>query len=320
MPTLTEDKGFITEIENFNFQKIKLDDDYEGAVEATLIEYKKSIPNGIPILYIHGFSDYFFHPHLAKKFYDKGFNFYALELRKYGNSILFHQHPNYCKDLKEYFPEIDIALEKICKTNDQKAILLGHSNGGLISALYANLGTQKHLIQLLILNAPFLVLNLKPILRVLVSPTINLLASISIFGRINNVVNHLYTKSLNKEHFGEWEINSKWKPDNGFPGYFNYLAAVIRAQKELIKMRGIRVPTLFLISTDSFIPKKWEERIMKSDIILNAKDNTVAAKKIGKDTEIVKIDSAIHDVFLSSIKVRENAFEEMFSWIGKKLD
>ncbi len=315
-----ENKGFITGIENFNIHKIQLEDDYEGSVEASLIEYKESHPEGIPVLYIHGYSDYFFHPHMAKAFYDHGFNFYALDLRKYGNSILKHQHPNYCKDFKEYFTEIDFALNRITDKHKQKAILMGHSNGGLISTLYTKTGIHKDLIQLLILNAPFFVLNLKPILRVCVKPLMKFLAGISTYGKINNVVSHLYTQSLDKKRHGEWEINNRWKPRNGFPGYFHYLASVIRAQKAVLKEANISIPTLFLISSDSFIPSKWEERIMKSDIIINSKDNAEAAKKIGQDTEIIMIDSAIHDVFLSSKKVRELAFRETFLWIKRKLN
>ena len=38
------------------------------------------------VLYVHGWSDYFFQTHLAEAFEDWGYDFYALDLRRYGRS------------------------------------------------------------------------------------------------------------------------------------------------------------------------------------------------------------------------------------------
>ena len=86
---------------NFDLETISLKDDYEGKVIATLIKSKSNTGNRKSVLYIHGFVDYFFHPHVAQKFNDNGFDFYALDLRKYGRSLLKHQHASYCKSLDE---------------------------------------------------------------------------------------------------------------------------------------------------------------------------------------------------------------------------
>jgi hypothetical protein len=42
-----------------------------------------------------------------------GYDFYALELRKYGRSLDGAAHPNFCKEFTEYFPEITWALDII---------------------------------------------------------------------------------------------------------------------------------------------------------------------------------------------------------------
>ena len=65
------------------------------------------------MLYVHGFVDYFFQTHLAEFFTARGYDFYALDLRKYGRSLLDHQTPNFCRDMSEYFPEIDAAVRII---------------------------------------------------------------------------------------------------------------------------------------------------------------------------------------------------------------
>jgi len=303
-------KGF----ENFTFQDIELGIDYEGPVGATLISYNKNESTRQPILYIHGFSDYFYHPQLAEKASEAGYNFFALELRKYGRSIREHQHANYCRSLHEYFPEIDFALKKITEVSGQKAILLGHSNGGLISSLYAIHGNYKGLIQLLILNSPFLELNLNLLVRKIAIPIIGFLSKTFPYVKVNNAVNPLYPKSIDKNYYGEWEIDHKYKPIEGFPGYFAWLKAVATAQKSVSRNR-INIPTLVLLSSDSFIPSIWSERISISDIILNVNNIRKRALKLGNNITLIEIDQAMHDVFLSAEKTREQAFVQMFKWI-----
>ena len=61
------------------------------------------------MLHVHGFADYFFHTEYAEWWADRGYDFYALDLRKYGRSLRAHQTPNYVADLSEYFAELDLA-------------------------------------------------------------------------------------------------------------------------------------------------------------------------------------------------------------------
>lgn len=65
-----------------------------------------------------------------------GYNFYAMDLRKYGRSILPNQTPFYCKSLTEYFADIDTALATIRSEGNKKILLMAHSTGGLITPLY----------------------------------------------------------------------------------------------------------------------------------------------------------------------------------------
>lgn len=312
-------RGFKKDIEKFSFQSIALKPDYEGKVNATLIRYVETDQKGIPVLYLHGFSDYFFHPHMAERFHSAGYNFYALELRKYGNSIKPHQHPNYCKNLFEYFEEIDKAIEIITHESGQNAILMGHSNGGLISSLYANYGNLKNKLKLLILNSPFLDMGLNPVIRNFGIPLLGFISRIFPYANIKGIVNPLYPKSLSKNFYGEWEINHDWKPIAGFPGYFSWLKAVSDGQNLLSKKSKIETPILFMHATDSFQPKVWEERIKNSDIILDVEKINKKAKNLGKDLTIMKFTGAMHDIFLSKKEVRNQAFNQVFDWIDERL-
>lgn len=72
----------------FQEQTLSLPDDYEGKVVATLISAMCEMPSAKAILYVHGYVDYFFQTHMAERFVREGWNFYALDLRKYGRSLL----------------------------------------------------------------------------------------------------------------------------------------------------------------------------------------------------------------------------------------
>ena len=61
-------------------------DDFEGKVIATLVRKKADQATNKAVLYIHGFIDYFFQTEMAERFNQQGFDFYALDLRKYGRS------------------------------------------------------------------------------------------------------------------------------------------------------------------------------------------------------------------------------------------
>jgi alpha-beta hydrolase superfamily lysophospholipase len=74
--------------EPFTAETIDLEDDSEGEVVATLVKRAAESPTRRAVLYLHGFSDYFFHVHVAELFNELGYDFYALDLRKYGRSLL----------------------------------------------------------------------------------------------------------------------------------------------------------------------------------------------------------------------------------------
>ena len=74
-----------TDILGENYQQLILDfaDDYDGKVIATLVRKKAAQATKKAVLYIHGFSDYFFQTEMAEQFNQHGYDFYALDLRKY---------------------------------------------------------------------------------------------------------------------------------------------------------------------------------------------------------------------------------------------
>ena len=65
----------------FEALELGFPDDYDGAVVATLVRLPAAEARSGAVLYVHGFSDYFFQRHMAERFAAEGYAFYALDLR-----------------------------------------------------------------------------------------------------------------------------------------------------------------------------------------------------------------------------------------------
>lgn len=298
---------------SYQIQQVNLKSDYEGKVVATIISSRSSNSSGKAVLYIHGFIDYFFQDHLADAFTQNGMNFYALELRKYGRSLLPHQHPNYCKNIHEYFEEIDRSIEKIVAEGNLSVALIGHSTGGLVASLYCSKGRYASKVSGLILNSPFLEYNVSFAIR-----TATLVASAICspfpFACVKGVLSPLYAQSVHKSHKGEWSFNLAWKPIEGFPSYFRWIIAIRNGHNQVKKGLKIACPILVMHSSSSLLPKKWTDEIMKSDIVLNVEHMKKYGKKLGANVEFYEVKDGMHDLVLSRKDVREKVLEKMVAW------
>lgn len=309
-------------LKDFTSQTIKLKPDYEGEVTATLVSSKFNVGNRKSVLYIHGYVDYFFQSHMAEKFNAHNFDFYALDLRKYGRSLLAHQHPNFCKDISEYFEEITIAIRQIHNSSNGDVFLLGHSTGGLIASNYMNFGQAKDLIKGLILNSPFFDFYQTNLQKTLVYLASKLIAAIFPYAKISGTLSTAYAESLHKDFHGVWDFNLEWKPIKGFPTYFTWLLAIRKAHKKM-ENSNINVPVLVMHSSASATLLKFSEEAMVKDIVLDVDDIKRIGAKLGKQVTLLEIKNAQHDVFLSRKNVREKAFTDMFAWLNNlesKLD
>lgn len=302
-------------LDDFSYNVLQFQDDYNGKVIATLIKLNRNIKGKQSVLYIHGFIDYFFHPHLAEAFCRQGYNFYALELRKYGHSLMPHQHPNYCKRLEEYFEEISEALSIIDQENRNRIVLLGHSLGGLIASLYMNTGKNQKLVNTLVLNSPFFEFNTTPFNRTIISFLAWFISSVFPYSKLQGLLSSYNAKSIHKDFNGEWEFNTAWKPIKGFPVYFSWLKAVNRGHKQLKKNPNIKVPVLIMHSSKSVKPKKWEKELLESDTVLNVLDIKLISKKLVGNITILEIERSLHDIFLSKKEVRDHAITQMIKWL-----
>ena len=300
--------------DDFNTSTLTLQDDYEGPVVATLLSAKVNKVGQKSILYIHGFVDYFFQAHMAEVFVQEGYNFYALDLRKYGRSILPHQHPNYCRDIHEYYEEITESIKQIKEVSGASLYLLGHSTGGLIATNYMLDGAARSEVKGLMLNSPFLEIKFPLVLKSALYFFTNFVGKSFAYARLPKMLSPAYAQSLHKDFHGEWDFNLAWKPIDGFATYYVWLSAIIKAQYNL-KDPNISVPILMLHSEVSKNIHFYNEGAKTADIVLLVDDMKTEGMQLGNDVTLAGIEDGMHDLVLSETKVRAKVFEVMLVWL-----
>lgn len=301
----------------FEATTLQFPDDYEGPAYATLVRKRANQHTDQAILHIHGFTDYFFQVHMAEQFISHGYNFYALDLRKYGRSLSETQHPNYCRDVHEYFPEISEALRIITEQEgNDRVTVSAHSTGGLISALYADHGEERDRINALILNSPFFDLNLdrRELIMVHIFTALNAFRP---FANLPPTGPVPYIQSIHTAHHGEWSFDERWRPLQGFPIYAGWLRAIFHAHKHLRQGLAIQCPVLVLHSNASIRGPQWNEDFQKADSVLNVAHIREGSRHLGKNVTVYEIEDGLHDLFLSRLEVRTRVFEEIFHWLDK---
>lgn len=291
--------------------------DAQGDNVATLVESKENTGGRDAVLYLHGFIDYFFHPHITEQFHAHDMDFYALDMRKYGRSLLPHQKPNYCEDLREYYEEVTLAITAMQEKTDKKLFILAHSTGCITASLYLNDGEKKDAISGLILNSPFLEIPQPKALTNGIYRAAKVVTRFKPYAIASRGVNHVYPQSIHKNFHGEWDFNLNWKPAGGFPTYFKWAIAVVNAQRELQTSSNISVPVLSMHSHRSSRPTKVTNKAKTSDTVLQVKHMKEISPKLGKDVTMLEVRDGKHDLFLSKKVVRDKAFEGMFGWLDK---
>jgi alpha-beta hydrolase superfamily lysophospholipase len=302
---------------DYRVETISLPPDPEGPVVATLVTLEPARPNGRAVLHVHGFADYFFHTEYAQWWADRGYTFYAVDLRKYGRSLREHQTPHYVADLSEYFAEIDLVWWRITQRDRLREVILsGHSTGGLTVPLWAHERRPDGLAAM-VLNSPWFDMQGAAWLR---SPAtrvaIERLGTTRPMQTIPRRTSEVYGRSLHRDHGGEWDYDLDWKPLTSRPIYVGWLRAVRRGHAQLHAGLDVACPTLVLSSARSAFGDQTEETAATHDIVLDVQQIRRWASSVGRHVTSVAIEGAIHDIVLSRPAVRARAYDTIATWLG----
>lgn len=298
------------------------DPDGEGAIEAVLV--RRTVREGETVrgavLYVHGFSDYFFQTDLADFCAARGLAFFALDLRKSGRARRPGQTAHYVSDLALYDDELGRALAAIAEDHpDRPVVVVAHSTGGLIVPLWLDrLRTARTPTAVggVVLNSPWFDLQGKPAQRGPLTQAMRGLARVQPARTIATLPG-VYGATLHTSGTGEWDFDLDLKPLAGFPVTIGWLNAVRRGHARLHRGLDIGVPSLVLRSDASHFSTEYSERSDRADGVLDVRQIARWAGCLGNETTIVPIPGARHDVYLSQADARERAYEVTGDWLAR---
>jgi alpha-beta hydrolase superfamily lysophospholipase len=316
---MTDAREWVPDVLGAGFEQLTLhlEPDAEGPVDATLVRYTRrprfasGAALGATVLYVHGWSDYFFQRHVAEYWRNSGARFFALDLRKYGRSLRPGQTPGYVTDLATYDEDLAAALDVI--GDFRKIILVGHSTGGLTLSLWAARNPGR--VSALVLNSPWLEFQAHELGRAALAPAIALQARYRPLDHLPTVDLGFYTRSVSDRFDGEWDYDFVWRPRNGFAVHPAWLSAVLAGHARVALGLDIDAPVLTLLSTRSTLLPRWSPDMLETDTALDVDIVAQRTVKLGNTVSLVRLPGALHDVTLSKAPVRARAAAETTRWL-----
>lgn len=296
--------------------------DAEGDVVATLVRRRRAGEDPyLDVLYVHGWSDYFFQTDLADFWEAHGARFHALDLRKYGRSLRPGQTPGYVTDLSTYDEDIEAALAAMghdgAEGSGRALVLMGHSTGGLTLSLW--LARHPGRAAALVLNSPWLEFQTREVGRLLLEPVIGARARLTPTRRLPSVDLGFYTRSVSKDFGGEWTYDLAWRPQHGFPTTPAWLAAIFRGQQTVALGLSLGAPVLVLLSARSTLLPRWSPEMLRTDTAIDVDGVARRCVQLGDLVTLARLDGALHDVLLSARPVRALAYGRIAQWAAAYL-
>lgn len=293
---------------------------FDGPCRSTIV--RKLNPKGSKkaFLYIHGFNDYFFQSEMGERFVDSGYNFYAVDLRRYGRSREPWQYPFNIRNQEEYFNDIDSALCQMIKDGNTDITLGGHSTGGLTVILYGAIKGEDVMVNRIVTDSPFLAWNFSPFMRKIAIPVVGFMGKIFKNMNIKQSKCDGYAYSLLKEYYGEWVYNTDWKMIYSPPVTGSWINAISSAQGKILKnKKNIKVPLLVMHSSRKIDGCNYTPEFQTGDAVLDPFMIQERGVQLGieNEREVCAIDSGLHDLILSREYVRDAAYDTIFSFIKR---
>lgn len=282
----------------------------------------------VDVLYVHGWNDYFFQRHTAQFFTDRGARFFALDLRGYGRSLDEGQVPGYIEDLASYDAEIHAALQIMGHgaagtpaahdrtRRTRRLVMYGHSTGGLVLSLWCH--RNRGVADVLLLNSPWLALQVGDGMRRALAPVVNLSAKFAphelALPQLDFGFYH-QAQRLVSDPDEQAAINRQWRPEVSPPVRLGWLNAILSGHRQIAAGIDVGAPACVLLSTRTVFAVSWRDEMTSSDTVLDVDGVAQAALGLGPSVTIERIEGAIHDVFLSAEPARTEAFARVERWL-----
>lgn len=266
------------------------------------------------MLYVHGWSDYFFQTHVADFWAAMGYGFYAVDLRRYGRALRKGQLFGYATDLTDYAREIDAAVEVMRADGHDRLVLMGHSTGGLTGVLYAD--SHPGVFSAVVLNSPWLALSGNTVLSQLVSLLVAGAGKMAPTAVIRVSDPGFYRRSILREEGGEWDFDRDWKSSPQAQIRLGWGRAIVRGHERVATGLHLDAPALLLCSDKTYVGTSWSEAMTKADIVLDADAIARRGVDLGPLVTVARITDGLHDLSLSPEGVRQQFFGTIGTWVA----
>ena len=286
----------------------------DGELVATLVRRGEN-RHRKAVLYVHGYADYYFQTHLAEAWEAHGYDFYAIDLRRYGRSLRPGNRPNYVDSVDDYFTELDIAVATAAAGHDE-FVLHGHSTGGLVCAVYGQRGGLRSSIDAMVLNSPWLDVKL-PLVQAVMWRVVERIGQHIRFKEVAGGES-FYVESIHTDLRGEWDFDLGWKTKDPQPVYPGWARAIARAHREVHAGMSIGAPILVQHSDRSVNNDTWSEALRDHDSVLSVEQIHRRAPLLGPEVTIQTIAGGMHDLWLSREDVRAEVSRRTFDWLARR--
>ncbi len=285
----------------------------EGSLCATLVR-RNPPKQRRAMLYLHGWNDYFFQTQLADEMALLGYDFHALDLRRYGRSLREGQLAGFVTDLSAYHDEIDEAVRIIRDEGHDEIVVMGHSTGGLIAALWAD--ERPGVASALVLNAPWLELQGYPAVRPALLPMFSAVRTLSPTATLALSETGFYRRTISASEDGVWDYDLNLKGNKAFAVRVGWLAAIMQGHAKVSAGLTIDVPVAVLLSDRSDFRRKWSEDLRKADVVLDVDTLAERAPNLGRHVTLIRIEDGMHDLALSDEPARSRYYAEVRRWLS----
>lgn len=303
-------------LEGYEARYVNQGEAFDGPCRSTIIRKLCPEKSRRAYLYVHGFNDYFFQADMGERFVDSGFNFYAVDLRRYGRSLQPWQYPFNARGQHEYFDDIDSALSQIRRDGNVDITLSGHSTGGLTVAYYGAMRGARCGVNRIVTDSPFLEWNYNAFYRNFLVPAVAAVSRLSPDAKIKQDHCDGYSYSLLKQYHGEWEYDTDWKMIYSPPVTMSWIRSINSAQDRLAAHGDwITVPVLVMHSSRKIEGCGWQPDFQTGDAVLDPAMIHKRGLLLGRDPVVCAIDSGLHDLILSRTEVRQAAYDTIFRFI-----
>ncbi|MDN4473192.1 alpha/beta hydrolase [Demequina zhanjiangensis] len=286
--------------------------------EATLVRStsRPPAPRGV-VLHVHGYNDYFFHSHVANRLLDDGFVSYAVDLRRAGRSLREGDIPHFMTDVAEPGEDVAAAAAMVADLEPGLPIAVhAHSTGALTTLVRLHTHGPGP-VAALALNSPYL--GSVPSWRLRLGnralPGIARRRPLSIVSSGPS----WYATHLLASEGGRWEYDTRWKRPDGLPVRAAWLAAVVRAQRQVARGLHLEIPVLAARAGAGGPDSPDNPLLDAQDTIVDVEAISRLAPRLGRDTELLVVPDAVHDLALSDTTPRERYLSELSAWLDRAL-